>query len=95
MNVIDRKAIAAHVLSHLANAQARGRLVRLDELAMEIGVRKTDIREIVSHLDAEGHVDAMRLKLTMTGLVLAASMRTAKLRPVRTAAEAPALIKVA
>lgn len=95
MNVLDRKAIAAHVLRHLANAQARGRMARLDELAMEVGVRRTDVREVVSQLDAEGHVDATRLKLTMTGLVLAASMRATKLRPVRIAAKATAMVKVA
>lgn len=83
MNVLDRKAIAAHVLRHLANAQARGRLVRLDELACEIRVRRKDVREIVASLHAEGHVDAKRMKLTMTGLVLAASMRDAPLRAVR------------
>ena len=30
MNVLDRNAIAAHVLRYLASAQARGRLVRLE-----------------------------------------------------------------
>lgn len=95
MNVIDRKAIAAHVLRQLATAQALGRLVRLDELALEVGVRKTDVRAIVSCLDAEGHVDATRLKLTMSGLVLAASMRDAKLRDVRAVPEVAAAIKVA
>lgn len=83
MNVLDRKAIAAHVLRHLADAQARGRLVRLDELACEVGVRRKDVRELVSSLHAEGHVDATRLKLTMTGLVLAASMHDSTLRAVR------------
>jgi DNA-binding IscR family transcriptional regulator len=95
MNVLDRKAIAAHVLRHLAAAQARGRLVRLDELACEIGVRRADVREIVSSLDAEGHVDATRLKLTMTGLILAGSMRDAKLRPVRNIPKAVVQSKVA
>lgn len=83
MNVLDRKAIAAHVIRHLAEEQARGRLVRLDELAREVGVRRADVRDVVSRLHAEGHVDAKRMKLTMTGLVLAASMRGSTLRAVR------------
>lgn len=95
MDVLDRKAVAAHVLRHLADAQARGRLVRLDELACEVGVRRKDVREIVTRLHAEGHVDAQRMKLTMTGLVLAASMEGATLRAVRHVPKGGAKTKVA
>ncbi|AKU98420.1 hypothetical protein AKJ09_05084 [Labilithrix luteola] len=95
MYVLDRKAIAAHVLRHLAGAQARGRLVRLDELACEVGVRRADVREVVSRLHAEGHVDAQRMKLTMTGLVLAASMQDSTLRAVRNEATPTVHAKVA
>lgn len=95
MDVLDRKAIAAHVLRHLADAQALGRLVRLDELACDVGVRRKDVREIVSSLHAEGHVDAKRMKLTMTGLVLAAAMRDSKLRAVRNVPKATVHANVA
>ena len=88
---LDRKAIAANVLRHLASAQSKGRLVRLDELATDIGVRKTDVRSVVSSLHAEGHVDAERMKLTFSGFALAASMRECKLRAPRQAKSAPAL----
>jgi DNA-binding IscR family transcriptional regulator len=77
--MIDHRAVAAHVLRNLASAQSRGRLVRLDELALAIGVRREDVRDVVTQLDAEGHVDAKRMRLTMTGLALAASMRECKL----------------
>ncbi|MBN9162089.1 MAG: hypothetical protein BGO98_29100 [Myxococcales bacterium 68-20] len=80
---IDPKAVAAHVLRHLAREQARGRLVRLDDLACAIGVRRGDVRRVVAGLHAEGHVDAARMKLTMTGLALAAAMRDSKLREPR------------
>ncbi|MDF2696214.1 MAG: hypothetical protein K0S65_4597, partial [Labilithrix sp.] len=82
-NRLDRKAIAAHILRHLARAQSRGRLVRLDELASEIGVRHEDVRHVVTNLHAEGHVDAKRMKLTMMGLAIASAMRECKLREVR------------
>ncbi|HVJ88631.1 MAG TPA: hypothetical protein VM580_02440 [Labilithrix sp.] len=82
--VLDPKAIAAHVLRHLARAQQRGHLVRLDELARDVRVRKEDVRGIISALHAEGHVDATRMRLTLTGLALAASMRDATLRATRT-----------
>lgn len=79
LTMIDHKAIAAHVLRHLAAAQSKGRLVRLDELAMTIGVRREDVRDVVAQLHTEGHVDAARLRLTMTGLAIAACMRECKL----------------
>lgn len=82
---LDLKAIAARILRHLAHEQSRGRLVRLDELACTIGVRRGDVRRVVTSLDAEGHVDAQRMRLTMTGLALVASMRAFELRGPRVA----------
>ena len=85
---IDLKAVAARVLRHLAREQARGRLVNLDELVSAIGVRRGDVRRVVGSLHAEGHVDAERMKLTLTGLVLATSMRDLPLREPRAAKRA-------
>lgn len=82
---LDIKAVAARVLRHLAHEQSRGRLVRLDELARAVGVRRGDVRQVVASLHAEGHVDAQRMRLSMTGLALAASMREFKLREPRIA----------
>lgn len=82
---LDPHAVAAHVLRYLAREQARGRLVRLDELACEIRVRRGDVRRVIASLHAEGHVDALRLRLTMSGLALAASMRDLPLREPRPA----------
>ena len=79
----DTKTIAAHVVVTLSLAQAEGRAVRLDELASEIGVRKADVRNVVSSLHAEGHVDAMRLRLTMSGLALATSLASCTLAETR------------
>ncbi len=92
---LDTKAVAAHVLRHLARAQQRGRLVRLDELANEIGVRHEDVREVVTSLHAEGHVDAKRMKLTMSGFAIAASMRECKLRAARVRTVRPSQMNVA
>ena len=78
MTLLDTKSIAAHVIVLLA--QAEGRAVRIDELAAEIGIRKADVRSVVTRLHAEGHVDALRLRLTMSGLALAASLEGCKLR---------------
>jgi len=77
------QTIASHVIRELARHQLRGRAARLDDLASEIGVRREDIRKVVTSLHREGHVDAKTMRLTMTGLVLAVSMRKCKLPPVR------------
>lgn len=83
MTTLDTKSIAAHVVVMLSHAQELGRTVRLDELASEIGVRKADVREVITRLHAEGHVDALRLRLTMTGFALATSLVDCKLREPR------------
>ncbi len=75
----NTKAVAAHVLRHLARAQQKGRLVALDSLATDIGVRREDVRHVVSNLHEEGHVDAKRMKLTMSGFAIAAAMRECRL----------------
>lgn len=77
---LDTKSVAAHIVVVLAHAQELGRSMRLDELASEIGVRKTDVRDIVTRLHAEGHVDALRLRLTLTGFALATSLAGCTLR---------------
>ncbi len=94
MNTSNLRPVAAHVLRHLARAQSHGRPVRLDELACDIGVRREDVRHAVTSLHAEGHVDAQRMRLTMSGLAIAASMRECKLRDARFR-ERPSQINVA
>jgi transcription initiation factor IIE alpha subunit len=80
---LDTKSIAAHVIVILGQAQAEGRALRLDELASEVGVRKADVRKVVTRLHAEAHVDAMRLRLTMTGLALATALARCTLHDAR------------
>ena len=80
---LDTKSIAAHVIVTLSDAHADGRVLRLDELAEEIGVRKADVRQVVTRLHAEGHVDALRLRLTMSGLALATSLGASELPDLR------------
>lgn len=89
------KAVAAHVIVSLAGSQQRGRAVHLDDLATDIGVRRADVREVVTRLHAEGHVDARRMRLTMTGLALAANLASCKLREIARGVEAPTMMRVA
>jgi hypothetical protein len=51
-------------------------------------VRREDVREIVRRLDEEGFVDALRMKLTLQGFTLAASLTTRRLVPMHLVAVA-------
>jgi transcription initiation factor IIE alpha subunit len=80
---LDTKSLAVHVVVTMSDAQAEGRVLRLDELAADLGVRKADVRHVITRLHAEGHVDALRLRLTMSGLALATSLGTSALPELR------------
>lgn len=78
------RAVAAHVLVALARAQARGLAVDSEALARAIGVRKLDLRAVVTKLHDEGHIDATRMRLTLSGLAIATALRGQKLPALRT-----------
>ena len=80
----DSRALAAHVLRVLAKPRAR--VLTIDDLAARVDARRDDVRQVVSQLHREGHVDALRMRPTMSGLSLATSMRACKLRDIRSAA---------
>ena len=81
--VLDRKAVAAHVLVALSVAAEEGRSVTVADVAETIKVRRGDVREVVSQLHAEGHVDALRMRLSMTGLALARNLAKSTLKKAR------------
>lgn len=81
---IDPKSLAAHVLVALASAQRARRVVTAQDLATDLDVRKVDVKNIVARLHHEGHVDALRMRLSLSGLALATALGTSTLRPVRT-----------
>ncbi|MBI5537537.1 MAG: hypothetical protein HY898_32745 [Deltaproteobacteria bacterium] len=63
--------LAPYVLQTLAKYQFEGRMCSLDDLAAEIRVRRADLRRTVSALHREGFVDALRMRLTLSGFALA------------------------
>jgi Mn-dependent DtxR family transcriptional regulator len=79
--MIDSHALASHVL--VAIAHARGRLVTTRDIADALGVRREDVRAMITQLHREGHVDALTLRLTMSGLAIAASLDGCKLPSLR------------
>jgi len=95
MNPQRRLSLSADVLRALY--ASRDQRISLDDLADALGasavpardgvrpraVRREDVREIVRKLDEEGFVDALRMKLTLQGFALAASLSERRLVPLR------------
>ena len=90
--------LAAHVLRALADAQADARRIDLEMLCGLLGVdetapahegvrektlRREDVRAAVSRLDAEGFVDAARMRLTFAGFALGTALLPRKVMPLR------------
>lgn len=67
-----RDVLAMHVLRALFAAQTVHRRVTLEDVAHEVGARKAEVRSVVSDLDRQGFVDAMRMRLTFAGFAIAA-----------------------
>ncbi len=82
-SAIDRNALAAHVLVALARAARAGKNVTALDLAETLKVRRGDIRTVISQLHAEGHVDALRMRLELSGLALARAFAKSKLKVAR------------
>ena len=93
MNPNHTLKLSADVLRALY--ASRDERITLDDLCEKVGAnatpirdgirvrapRREDVREIVRRLDEEGFVDALRMKLTLQGFTLAASLTTRRLVP--------------
>lgn len=93
MNSNHALKLSADVLRALY--ASRDERITLDDLCEKVGanetpakdgvrlraLRREDVREIVRRLDEEGFVDALRMKLTLQGFTLAASLTTRRLVP--------------
>ncbi len=75
--------LAAHILRALARAQQRRRPMTLATLVETLGVRKVDLREIVSRLHAQGYLDATTMRLTLVGFAIGASLQGRRLPRLR------------
>jgi hypothetical protein len=78
-----RDVLAIHVMRTLTRAQRRGRVLTLEDVARELGVRKLDVRSVISTLHAQGFVDAVRMRVTMLGLAVGAAVRGERLPRLR------------
>ena len=82
-----RDVLAMHVLRAIFAAQTKHRHITLEDVARAVGARKAEVRSVVSDLDRQGFVDAMRMRLTFAGFAIAASTGEA-LRALRQAPSA-------
>ena len=73
--------LQAHVLCAFTQAAHEGRLLGLDELTEQIGVSRAAVRNAVSELHVDGFVDALRMRVTMSGLVFGTYLGAQKLTP--------------
>ena len=82
------QAVAAHVLLALLQAQVDGRCVSLEVLTRDIRVRKGDIRRTITLLHRQGFVDALHMRLTLSGFTLACALDGESIPALRVAAMA-------
>jgi DNA-binding IclR family transcriptional regulator len=81
--MISTRTLAAHVLRTLAAAQSRGRAHSLPSLAQKLGVRRADVRSILTSLHREGHLDATTMRLTLTGFAMGMALKNVELPALR------------
>jgi DNA-binding IclR family transcriptional regulator len=92
---MERDALTLQLVRALSRAQNEGRRHDLDTLVRELGVRRGDVRSLVSSLDREGYVDALRMRLTLRGFALGRALEGLALPPVRRASAARRTIAAA
>jgi DNA-binding IclR family transcriptional regulator len=80
---METTLLATHILKVIAQHQISGRQVSLQTLVDELKVRRADIRRVVTALDNEGYLDAMRMSLTMTGFAIGGGLLERELPPLR------------
>jgi DNA-binding IclR family transcriptional regulator len=77
------------VLRALSVAQADGRRVGLEELAAELGLRRAELRSMLSALHRQGLVDVLRMRPTLSGFAMGRSLECLAIAPLRRRARAP------
>ncbi|MBW2457400.1 MAG: Rrf2 family transcriptional regulator [Deltaproteobacteria bacterium] len=86
---MDRGRLAIHVLCAMTTHQRKGTRCTLDELVAELGVRRPDVRRVLSALHCEGYVDLQRMSLTLAGFAIGQSLRGQQLLSARRLRPAP------
>ena len=82
--LLSRLTLAAHIIRAIAKAQEAGSHITLESLVKDLDVRRSEVREALSELRAEGLVCDAHLRLTMHGFALGASLAHRQLAPLAT-----------
>jgi DNA-binding transcriptional regulator PaaX len=89
-NVFSRPSLVAHILRSMNLAQREGRSIDLEGLTAELGARRGDVRAALSAMHRQGLLDVTRMRLTLTGFAVGASLAGRPLAPLRSARRAKA-----
>ena len=87
-NVFSRTSLVAHILRAMSLAQREGRRVDLEGLTVELGARRADVRGVLSTMHRQGLLDVTKMRLTLSGFAMGASLADRSLAPVRAARRA-------
>ena len=85
-NSISYQALSAHILRHVATAQLAGTKsapAKLETLAVDLGVRRVDVRRARSALHTQGLMDGAQMRLTLAGFALGKALEGRQLRAIR------------
>jgi hypothetical protein len=80
---MQAKTLAPYVLRFLALNQINSRRTTLETLVDELKVRRADLRQTISALEAEGHLDSLHMRLTLTGFALGVGLVDVELASLR------------
>ncbi len=84
---METSLLALYVLREMTIANRFGDRLTLESLSQRIGVRKEDIRGVVTKLDGEDYVDALRMRLTLAGFAVGQSLTKCGLKDLRKKSE--------
>jgi transcription initiation factor IIE alpha subunit len=80
--------LAIHLLKAMSTHHLEGRRTTLDDLSLELGIRREDVRRVMSALHREGYVDVLAMRPTLAGLAIGSSLRDEDLVPARVRSDA-------
>src|SRR5262245_53814981 len=79
----EPELLAIHLLRELTTASRVSHRPTLDDLAVAVGARRSDVRQMLSALHREGLVDVLHMRPTLAGFALGRAASSEKLRPLR------------
>lgn len=82
---ISRQLLAEQLIRTITRDTLAGRRSELDALVKSTGVRRADVRSVLSALHREGYLDVLRMKLTLAGFALGCSLIDAPVPAIRRA----------